>query len=225
MAVAKTRRDFLALGLTGVSGAWLSIHWPEVLAAATHAHQATTSGAPAKFEFFSPEQATEIEAFAARIIPTTDTPGAHEAGVIFFIDRALLSFAKDAQKTCIEGLADLQAHVAETFPGTAKFSALATDQQDQILRSLDEQANASASGARVRRARAGASSFFEAIRAFTIMGFLIDPESDRRGNQGAVGWKVIGRDPSRMFQPPFGYYDKDYPGWQPAPSAKDKANS
>jgi hypothetical protein len=47
------------------------------------------------------------------------------------------------------------------------------------------------------------------------MGFLIDPDSDKRGNRDAVGWKLIGRAPGHMFQPPFGYYDKDYPGWQP----------
>ena len=33
-------------------------------------------------------------------------------------------------------------------------------------------------------------------------------------HRGGVGWQVIGRDPGHMFQPPFGYYDKDYPGWQ-----------
>jgi hypothetical protein len=25
-----------------------------------------------------------------------------------------------------------------------------------------------------------------------------------------------------MFQPPFGYYDKDYPGWQPAAADPEK---
>jgi hypothetical protein len=33
---------------------------------------------------------------------------------------------------------------------------------------------------------------------------------------------VIGREPAHSFQPPFGYYDKDYPGWQPAPKMADK---
>jgi hypothetical protein len=45
------------------------------------------------------------------------------------------------------------------------------------------------------------------------MGFLADPA--RGGNRGAVGWKVIGFDDSPTFAPPFGYYDRDYPGWQP----------
>lgn len=224
MPSERNRRDFLLHTLGGASSVWVASHWPALLAAAEHAQQANKGFTPPKaFDFFSSEQASEIEAFSARIIPTTDTPGAREAGVIFFIDRALLTFAKDAQKTCIDGLADLQAHVSETFPGATKFSALTADQQDQILHSLDEQA--SGPGGPGRRARPGASSFFEAIRGLTIMGFLIDPESDRRGNRDAIGWKVIGRDPSHMFQPPFGFYDKDYPGYETNPPATGKAGS
>jgi len=73
-----------------------------------------------------------------------------------------------------------------------------------------------------RRNRMGAGSqpFFEMLRYHTIAGFLIDPDSDRRGNRNGVGWKVIGRDPEHIFQPPFGALDKDYPGWQPVGSEK-----
>lgn len=224
MSVSPSRREFLIRGLGGVSSVWLTTHWPAVLSAADHAHQAAQSSTPTKFkfEFFSPEQAVEIDAISSRIIPTTDTPGAREAGVVYFIDRALVTFAKDQQKICIDGLADLQARVVEMFPGTTKFSAATPDQQDQILLSVDEQAPAQS--ARGRRNRSAGSSFFETIRVATIAGFLIDPESDRRGNQNAVGWKVIGRDPGHIFQSPFGFYDKDYPGYQPNPPA-EKAGS
>ena len=47
------------------------------------------------FEVFTPEQAKEVEAIAARIIPTDELPGATEAGVVYFIDRALKTFASD----------------------------------------------------------------------------------------------------------------------------------
>lgn len=223
MHSAASRRQFLLHGITGVSSVWLSAHFPEVLSAATHAHQAAKSQAPTKFDLFSPAQAAEIDAIASRIIPTTDTPGAHEAGVVHFIDRALVTFAKSVQKTCLDGLNDLQNLVAETFPGTKTFSSATPEQQDRILQSLDEQS--SAGSGRGRRFRAAGASFFGIVRALTIMGFLIDPESDRRGNRDGVGWKLIGRDPSHMFQPPFGYYDKDYPGWQPNPSGSGKASS
>jgi Gluconate 2-dehydrogenase subunit 3 len=218
-----SRRGFLSQSLTGISAAWISTHWPAMLSAAIHARQSAKSSSPAKFEFFSPEQAAEIDAISNRVIPTTDTPGAHEAGVVFFIDRALVTFAKGNQKTYAEGLPELQARVREMFPGVGKFSAATPEQQDRILESLDEKSRDP--GRTPFRSSAGAQSFFETVRAHTVMGFLIDPDSDKRGNRDGVGWKVIGRDNEHMFQPPFGYYDKDYPGWQPNPPDADKTKS
>src|SRR6059036_1881342 len=94
-----TRRRFLSRGVTGFSAVWASAHWPALLAAATHAHQAAKSAAPPKFEFFSADEAKEIEAISARIIPSGDTPGAREAGVVYFIDRGLATFGAEDQKT------------------------------------------------------------------------------------------------------------------------------
>ena len=59
---------------------------------------------------------------------------------------------------------------------------------------------------------------FELILAHTVMGFLADPA--RGGNRGGAGWKLIGFDDSAAFAPPFGYYDRDYPGWQPPDEKK-----
>src|SRR5207248_2097344 len=73
---------------------------------------------------------------------------------------------------------------------------------------------------RAFRARPGAQSFFETLRQHTIAGFLIDPEYG--GNHDGVGWKVIGREREHMFQAPFGYYDKDYSGWQPVAKEAEK---
>jgi hypothetical protein len=218
-----SRRGFLSQSLTGISAAWISANWPAMLAAATHAHRAAQSASPAKFEFFSAEQAAEVDAISARIIPTTDTPGAREAGVVFFIDRALVTFAKDNQKVYTEGLPALHARVRELFPTMDKFSAATPEQQDQALESLDEQSGGG--GRRPFRPGGGAQSFFETLRVHVVMGFLIDPESDKRGNRDGAGWKVIGRENEHMFQPPFGYYDKDYPGWQPNPATADKTKS
>jgi len=33
------------------------------------------------------------------------------------------------------------------------------------------------------------------------------------GNRGGVGWKLIGFEDAHVFQPPFGYYDRGYPGY------------
>ena len=68
-----------------------------------------------------------------------------------------------------------------------------------------------------------AKSFFETLRIHTIIAFLLDP--DAGGDPQGLGWKLIGRERAHTFQPPFGYYDKDYPGWQPLPGQTDKTRS
>jgi gluconate 2-dehydrogenase subunit 3-like protein len=213
-----SRRRFLAQGAGGLSAVWVSAHWPALLAAATHARHAAQSTVAPKFGFFLAEEAKEVEAISARIIPSDDTPGAREAGVVYFIDRGLSTFAVDDQKTYREGLPELQARVTEMFQGVSKFSALTPEQQDEVLHSFDEQSEQR----RQRRFRTspGAQNFFETLRQHTIAGFLIDP--DYGGNRDGAGWKVIGREREHMFQPPFGYYDKDYPGWESAAKEAQK---
>jgi gluconate 2-dehydrogenase gamma chain len=219
MQDALSRRRFLLDTATGVSAAWVATKWPAALAAVQHAHDSAQSAVPPRFEYFSPELAVEIDALTARIIPTSETPGAREAGVVYFIDRALKTFAQDDRKLYAEGMVELQATAREMFPGVERFSAATTQQQDELLRSLDKNAipNDQPFGP-----RSHAQDFFETLRQHTVAGFLIDPDSDRRGNRDGVGWQVIGREPEHMFQPPFGYYDKDYPGWQPAASEAKK---
>jgi hypothetical protein len=215
-----SRRNFLTRAGGVVSAVWLSAHWPALLAAAEHAHQAAKSASPTKLQFFTPEQAVEIDAITARIIPSDDTPGAREAGVVYFIDHVLTTFAVDDQETYREGLPALQSRLRELFPSLEKFSAATPEQQDQLLHSLDEQTGPVG---RHSRPSGASSSFFQAVRVHTIMGFLIDP--DAGGNRDGVGWKLIGREPQHMFQPPFGYYDKDYAGWQPNPTDAEKTKA
>jgi len=211
------RRSFLLRAGTGLSAAWVTANWPALLSAATHTHNAAKAATPPKFEFFTPEEAVEVEAIAARIIPTDDAPGAREAGVVYFIDRGLATFAADDQKTYREGLPQLQARVEEMFPSASKFSGLTTEQRDAVLHSFDENTPTTR---RAFRARPGAQNFFDTLRQHTIAGFLIDP--DFGGNHDGVGWKVIGREREHMFQAPFGYYDKGYPGWEASMKEADK---
>lgn len=208
----------MAQTAAGISVAWASANWPAVLSAAEHAHRAAKAAVAPPFEFFTPEEAKEIDAIAARIIPTDDLPGAHEAGVVYFIDKALVTFDKDNQKAYRSGLPELQARVQELYPETKRFSSATAEEQDAVLASLDEHHPAN----RRFRPNAGAQSFFETLRQHSIAGFLVDPDSGRGGNAEGAGWKVIGRDPGHTFEPPFGFYDKDYPGWRPAPETGGK---
>ena len=212
------RRKFLSRGFAALGATWTAAHWPAMVAAAEHAHHVALFPEDQKWEFFTPAEAKEVEALASCIIPSDGTPGAREAGVVYFIDRALVTFSVDDQKTYRQGLPELQRRVGELFPGVATFSAATAEQQIAILESLDGPGQKSAGRRPQRRFPPGAAAqpLFETLRVHTISGFLIDPEVDRKGNRGGVGWALIGRDPGHSFEPPFSAIDKGYPGWQPA---------
>jgi gluconate 2-dehydrogenase gamma chain len=187
-SLTASRRHFLKGTASGLSSAWIALHWPAVLQAHEHAQRA--AGNPnAKFEFFSPAEAVEIEAMAAQIIPTTDSPGSKEAGVIYFIDRALMTFDRERQPAYKNGLALLRSRTKEMFPDAIDFSKLNSNQQIQLLTAIEK------------------TDFFDIVRLHTIMGFLADP--DYGGNRDQVGWKLIGFESRPSFAPPFGYYDAE----------------
>jgi hypothetical protein len=215
----ESRRQFLIDSVSGVTATWLAAHWPAALAAAQHARRTTQSRTPLKFEFLTAEQAAEVESIVARIIPADETPGAREAGVVYFIDRALASFARNDQKLYREGMAEVGARVRQMFPGVEKFSAATEEQQDAFLSSLDEDR---VTGARPFAGRPAEQSFFETLRQHAVAGFLIDPDAGRGGNRDGIGWKLIGREGEHLFQPPFGEYDKDYADCTPAAGVTEK---
>lgn len=211
------RRNFLINATTSLGATWLAANWPAALSASAHARSAALSPNPPKFEFFTDDQATEVAAIAARIIPSDDSPGATEAGAVYFINRGLITIAPEAQPFYRDGLVEFHQDFKAMLPDIAKFSAASAAQQDQFLRSQDQP---DAPARRRNRPAPGVPSFFETIRAHTIAAFLIDPESEYAANRSGVGWQLIGREPAHNFQSPFGFYDKNYPGWSPAPDAE-----
>jgi gluconate 2-dehydrogenase gamma chain len=179
--------------MVGAGSAWLAAAWPEVLAAQQHAHHTMSgvaAGAPAKLEYFTPAQAADVEAIASLIIPTTDTPGAREAGVIYFIDRSLRTFAADQQKPFADALALVDGKRKERFPASTDFASLTIAQQTEILKAIE------------------GTPAFDAFQFATVAGFLCNPEDG--GNRDMVGWKMIGFDHAPTHSPPFGYYDAEY---------------
>src|SRR5271170_5643251 len=206
-----SRRQFLLRSVAGAGSAWLSLAWPEVLAAQQHAHhtmRAVAAGDPAKLEYLTPAQAADVEAISALIIPTTDTPGAREAGVVYFVDRSLHTFAADQQQPFSDALAAVDAKRKERFPASQSFASLTTAQQTEILKAMEN------------------TPAFGTFRFVTVAGFLCNPEDG--GNRDMVGWKLVGFDHVGTHTPPFGYYDAEYlaehaaarKGTKPATGAK-----
>lgn len=184
---------------------YASLHWPEVVAAQQHAHQAARSQAPAALTVLDREMAAEVEAIAAQIIPSDGTPGAREAGVIYFIDRALATFDKDKLEAYRGGLKQVQAKRAELFPSSRSIAALAPEQQLALVKAIEKPSETAP-----RRAAGPAftpADFFELVRFHSILGFFGDPS--RGGNRNYVGWKLIGVEDQHSFEPPFGYYDRE----------------
>lgn len=136
-----------------------------------------------------PTQLRDLDAMAALILPSDDSPGAREAHVVDFIDRALGTFAADQRPLFDAGLADLNARVTRRHPVAGSFADLAEADAAALLRELE----------------AERSDFFEAVRAATISGFLANPEYG--GNAGKTGWRAIGFDDRFVWAEPFGWYD------------------
>ena len=175
-----SRRDWLMTSLTMAT-------WQEVLAAQQHAHQSMKSSSAPSLDFLDPQTASEIDALVSRIIPSDETPGAHEAGVVYFIDRALSTFDRSKQEVYRGGLIQTQAERKALFPGSTSIAALNEEQQIELLRSIEQ------------------TEFFQLLRMHTLCGFLGDPSYG--GNRNNAGWNVIGFENSMRFEPPFGYYD------------------
>ncbi len=174
-----TRRDWILGTVTAAT-------WAAVASAQEHAHRAAAASTNT-FEYFDAPAARDVAAIAGRIIPSDDGPGATEAGAVYFIDRALHTFAADQQAAYRDGLADLKVRCGKAFPGAASFAVLDSGQQVQLLRSIET------------------TDFFALIRQHTVLAWLGNPQYG--GNRGGVGWKYIGFEDRGYFTPPFGYYD------------------
>jgi gluconate 2-dehydrogenase gamma chain len=194
----QSRRSFLISSATGLSAAWVAANYSAILAAQKQVRVATKAGQLPQLVFFTEAQAVEVEAMAAQIIPTDETPGAREAHCLYFIDRALSGFARGSQPLYTKGLQDLQAKADQLYPNAGKFSALTSEQQIKVLTEIQN------------------TPFFRTVRTHTVLGFFSRPMHG--GNYEKVGWKLIGYDDSLNHKPPFGYYDA-----QPQPQPGNRA--
>jgi hypothetical protein len=189
MEKLQSRRTFLrAAGAAGA--AWAVADLLQVEAALAWAAQQANTEGPRVLAALTQAQADVIDAMTSRILPSVDgRPGAHEAGVLFFIDRSLSTFNTAGKKLYASGITDLNRRASRLWKGTASFAALTTPRQVELLHAIEK------------------TPFFEAVRFDTIVGtFALLTWG---GNRDHMGWHMLGLDHQPAYQAPFGYYDAD----------------
>jgi gluconate 2-dehydrogenase gamma chain len=185
----KNRRMFLRAA-AAASITWAAADLVQIEEALAWAARQVERGDEAGFTTLTKAQADVIDALASRILPSVDgRPGAHEAGVVYFIDRALSTFNAGQRKLYASGIADLNRRAVRKWKGTASFAALTPARQDEQLHDIEK------------------TPFFKAARFDTIVGTFALPTWG--GNRDYVGWHLLGFEHQPRFQAPFGYYDAE----------------
>ena len=192
-----SRRALLqAIATTFVSAA-APVGWAEIADALNQAHTSAHGSRSARMTFFTAAEAADVESVAAQIIPSDDTPGAREAGAVYFIDRALATFFSRLGPDYRAQLRAFQRACRKRYPGASSFAALTAEQQIQYLTAVEQ------------------TPFFNTTRLLTLLGMFSLPAYG--GNRDGAGWTLLGFQDAHVFQPPFGHYDRDYPGFVIAP--------
>jgi gluconate 2-dehydrogenase gamma chain len=194
------RRRFLFATGGALAGTWAACNWPAIAAAAAHAEHAghaasTDRSISPQFALLSVADAADVEAIASQILPSGASPGAREAHAVYFIDRALATFFSDRAAPFRVGLAEFRQAFGQAYPQVASFSAASAAEQTRFLTSVER------------------TDFFASLRMLTIVGTLCSPSYG--GNFEGTGWKLLGFRDQHVFTPPFGYYDRGYPGFTP----------
>jgi gluconate 2-dehydrogenase gamma chain len=193
-----SRRGFLAAIGELASASWIAMHWPAIAAAAEPmGHDMNMAAPPAALHTLTPAEAAEVDAITNQIVPGGATPGARDAGALYFIDNALGGFFAAQLPSFRQGLAEFNAAYAARHGAGAPFSAAPEAQQIAWLHEVDT------------------TPFFTAVRRLTVLGLIALPKYG--GNHDGLGSKLIGVVNHHVWHPPFGWYDQDYAGFVPYP--------
>jgi gluconate 2-dehydrogenase gamma chain len=180
------RRAFLTASGTAFASAWLAAD-PDLLRASLAHARARVAAPTPTWEFLTPDQAADVDAIAAQIIPTDDLPGAREAGVVHFVDHALATWGHDQRDPFVSGLGELNRDAQQRWPGAGRFATLAPERQIELLHAVEQ------------------TPFFKMMRFVTVAGTFADPSWG--GNHDRIGWRILGFEDRFVWQPPFGAYD------------------
>lgn len=183
MTELMSRRRFVQSAGAAAGASLLRVSAASLAAMAQAACSARDTGSA--FATLDAEEAADFAAIAARLIPTTDTPGATEAGVIHFYDRAWgdeMAWALEDMRGFLQTLNESRGQ---------RFALLDADAQDATLSQHED------------------DSRFELLRLTTMFGFFAMEKHG--GNRNHVSWELIGFEGHQgAWAPPFGYYDAEY---------------
>jgi len=186
-----SRRRFLKSAGSLTGAAYLRLLGPAVVAIAESA--CTAKQEASAFKVLGSDEVDDFSAIAARIIPTTETPGATEAGVVYFFDNAFAAEMRGELEGARAGLAAFNATLHEAHPDVERLSELSEDDQDAFLTSQESE------------------RFFGLAWAMTMFGFFAMEKHG--GNKDNISWDLIGFEGHHgAWQYPFGYYDAQLRG-------------
>jgi gluconate 2-dehydrogenase gamma chain len=201
MTFEPSRRKFLGTSSVFLMG-WAA-NTTGIGAALAHARRAAFSRTPVGFQFFTPEEAADLDAITTLIWPADDTPGASELGITHFVDHVFASGTDASFADVGFSIYDSPIGVGPTDGSYAplvrdglsqlgtpagRFATLPTEQQRQALTAIET------------------TPFFLLLRRMTLVGLLAEPAYG--GNAAKGGWKAIGFEDRFYWQPPFGSYDR-----------------
>ena len=135
-----------------------------------------------------------LAAFAERIFPRTDTPGAMEIGAIDYIQIALAGDYAPLLPLYRSGLRALKRHAKAKF--AAEFLTLSDEQKDLVLKDFEAGA--------VPACRA-AAEFFKTVLYHVFEGIFCEPHYG--GNKNMMGWRLVDF-PGQQFGYPDPYINK-----------------
>ena len=200
-----TRRKFLAQSAAALGILFLDSLTPQLIAQATQHAKTALAHSPKGFQFLTAREAADFDAFATQIIPSTDgTPGAHEAGVLYFADYVLSAINPEQQKNFRGALAALHEATQKSQPGATSFASLPVEKQITVMKAM-EKPPSSGNSIAAESGLGGAAEAFGGLRMMVLMGTFSDPSL--HGNRSKIGWNLIGFNDQAYWAPPFGYYD------------------
>jgi hypothetical protein len=152
-AVKFTRRDVLKTAIALVGGSITASQ----LGLFSHAWAAAKSPVP---RFLDDNQLALVKRAVDIIIPSTDTPGAAEAGVHRFIDMMMADWANEGSRdTLTRAIADIEVSARQAFD--QPFIELQKDQQQRLLETIDSDT----------RGKSDSQSPFGMFKQLTIFGY------------------------------------------------------